>query len=648
MKKIVLQFGLMMLVSTGVYSQNGKIKTANKEYDNYAYIDAIKTYEKIADKGYKSVEVLEKLGDSYYFNGKLDQAAKWYGELFALSQDVEAEYYYRYAQSLKSVGDYEKANRMLAKFHEKNASDVRGKMYQNQTDYLEVIKRNSGRFTIDNAGINSQYSDYGSAFSGDKMVFVSARDTSGVFSKRVHTWTGESFTNMYAVTINQDGSLSQPERFAREINTRFHEATPVFTKDGNTMYFTRNNFNNGKKGKDNAKTTLLKVYRATLKDGKWTNVTELPFNSDSYSVAHPALSPDEKTLYFVSNMPGTLGQSDIFKVEIKTDGSFGTPQNLGPTINTPGRETFPFVSENNELYFASDGHLGLGGLDVFVSKPANDGTYKKVMNIGAPANSPKDDFAFLINTSTKKGFLTSNRDGGQGADDIYTFIENIPLQYACEQLLAGVVTDSETGTPLQNATVTLFDENFKVIKTITTDANGNYNFGEVDCKRKYFVKAELPAYNTREISVIIPETSGTTNLPVALDKTVKPVQTGDDLAKTFGIKIIYFDLDKWNIRPDAAVDLAKIVEVMKDYPKMKIDVRSHTDSRQTHQYNERLSDRRAKSTIAWMVKQGIDPSRLTGKGYGETQLLNKCADGVPCSEAEHQLNRRSEFIIISM
>lgn len=648
MKKIVLQFGLMMLVSTGVYSQSGKIKTANKEYDNYAYIDAIKTYEKIADKGYKSVEVLEKLGDSYYFNGKLDQAAKWYGELFALSQDVEAEYYYRYAQSLKSVGDYEKANRMLAKFHEKNASDVRGKMYQNQTDYLEVIKRNSGRFTIDNAGINSQYSDYGSAFTGDKMVFVSARDTSGVFSKRVHTWTGESFTNMYAVTINQDGSLSQPERFAREINTRFHEATPFFTKDGNTMYFTRNNFNNGKKGKDNAKTTLLKVYRATLKDGKWTNVTELPFNSDSYSVAHPALSPDEKTLYFVSNMPGTLGQSDIFKVEIKTDGSFGTPQNLGPTINTPGRETFPFVSENNELYFASDGHLGLGGLDIFVSKPTNDGTYKKVMNIGAPANSPKDDFAFLINPSTKKGFLTSNRDGGQGADDIYTFIENIPLQYACEQLLAGVVTDSETGAPLQNATVTLFDENFKVLKTITTDANGNYNFGEVDCKHKYFVKAELPEYNTREISVIIPEVSGTTNLPVALDKTVKPVQTGDDLAKTFGIKIIYFDLDKWNIRPDAAVDLAKIVEVMKDYPKMKIDVRSHTDSRQTHQYNERLSDRRAKSTIAWMVKQGIDPSRLTGKGYGETQLLNKCADGVPCSEAEHQLNRRSEFIIISM
>lgn len=648
MKKIVLQLGLLLLLSTSVYSQKGKIVSANKEYDNYAYVDAIKTYEKIADKGYKSVEVLQKLGDSYYFNGKLESAAKWYGELFAMSKEVDAEYYYRYSQSLKSIGEYEKANQMLARFNEKNANDVRGKEYKNQTDYLEIIKQNSGRYTIDNAGINTQYSDYGSSFFENKVIFTSARDTSGVFSKRVHTWTGESFTNLYAVTLNEDGSVTNPERFAKEINTRFHEATPVFTKDGKTMYFTRNNYNNGKKGKDSQKTTLLKIYRATLKDGKWTAVTELPFNSNSYSTAHPALSPDDKTLYFASNMPGTLGQSDIFKVAIKEDGSFGTPENLGTTINTPGRETFPFVSADNELYFASDGHLGLGGLDIFVSRLSKEGTFKTVQNIGAPVNSPKDDFSFLINTTTKKGFLSSNREGGQGTDDIYKFTENQPLQYACEQLLAGIVTDTDTAAPLRNATVTLFDENFKVVKTVTTDAAGNYNFGTVDCQRKYFVKAELPGYNTRELSVIIPNTSGSTNLPVALDKTVKPVQKGDDLAKTFGIRIIYFDLDKWNIRRDAAVDLAKIVEVMKENPKMKIDVRSHTDSRQTHEYNERLSDRRARSTIAWMVKQGIEASRLTGKGYGETQLLNKCADGISCSEEEHQLNRRSEFIIVDM
>lgn len=648
MKKIVLQLGLLLLLSTSVYSQKGKIVSANKEYDNYAYVDAIKTYEKIADKGYKSVEVLQKLGDSYYFNGKLESAAKWYGELFAMSKEVDAEYYYRYSQSLKSIGEYEKANQMLARFNEKNANDVRGKEYKNQTDYLEIIKQNSGRYTIDNAGINTQYSDYGSSFFENKVIFTSARDTSGVFSKRVHTWTGESFTNLYAVTLNEDGSVTNPERFAKEISTRFHEATPVFTKDGKTMYFTRNNYNNGKKGKDSQKTTLLKIYRATLKDGKWTAVTELPFNSNSYSTAHPALSPDDKTLYFASNMPGTLGQSDIFKVAIKEDGSFGTPENLGTTINTPGRETFPFVSADNELYFASDGHLGLGGLDIFVSRLSKEGTFKTVQNIGAPVNSPKDDFSFLINTTTKKGFLSSNREGGQGTDDIYKFTENQPLQYACEQLLAGIVTDTDTAAPLHNATVTLFDENFKVVKTVTTDVVGNYNFGTVDCQRKYFVKAELPGYNTRELSVIIPNTSGSTNLPVALDKTVKPVQKGDDLAKTFGIRIIYFDLDKWNIRRDAAVDLAKIVEVMKENPKMRIDVRSHTDSRQTHEYNERLSDRRARSTIAWMVKQGIEASRLTGKGYGETQLLNKCADGISCSEEEHQLNRRSEFIIVDM
>lgn len=648
MKKILLLLGLILLVSTGVYPQRGKLKTANKEFNDYAYIDAIKTYEKIANKGYKSVEVLEKLGDSYYFNGKLDQSAKWYGELLALSPNVEPEYYYRYSQSLKSIGEYEKANQMLAEFHKKNAGDVRGKMYQNQKDYLEIIKRNSGRYTIENAEINSPFSDYGSAVVGDKMIFVSSRDTSRVFSKRTHTWTGEAFTNMYAVTVNPDGSLSKPERFAREIATRFHEASPVFTKDGKTMYFTRNNFNNGKKGKSSDKVIMLKIYRASLKDGKWTNVIELPFNSDSYSVAHPTLSSDEKTLYFASNMPGTLGQSDIFKVQIKDDGTFGVPQNLGPTINTPGKETFPFVSEKDELYFTSDGHLGLGGLDIFVAKLSDDGTYKNVMNIGAPGNSPKDDFAFQINSITKKGFLSSNRDGGKGKDDIYTFIEDKPLQFGCEQILAGVVTDSETGVTLQNVKLTLFDYNFKKLRETTSDANGNYKFGQVDCQQKYFVKAERMQYNTREISVIIPDISGTTNLPVELDETIKPAQAGDDLAKKFGIKIIYFDLDKWNIRPDAAVDLAKIVEVMKEYPKMRIDVRSHTDSRQTYQYNLRLSDKRAKSTIDWMVNQGIERARLTGRGYGETQLLNRCSDGVSCSEAEHQLNRRSEFVIMGM
>lgn len=636
----------LSIICISGYSQKSTVASADKEYEKYAYVDAIKTYERVAEKGYKSQDMLQKLGNSYYFNADLANAAKWYGELFALTQDVDAEYFYRYSQALKGIGDYSKANEMLERFNQKSGTDARGKLYEERKNYLEDIKMNSGRYKVENAGINSKYSDYGSAFFGDKMVFTSARDT-GNFSKRQHSWTNQYFTNMYVSDLSADGALSAPQKFSKKIDTKFHEATPAFTKDGKTMYFTRNNYNDGKKGKSSDKVTLLKIYKATLEGEKWTNVTELPFNNNNYSVAHPALSPDGKTLYFASDMPGTLGQSDIFKVSINADGSFGTPENVGPTINTPGRESFPFVSDENELYFASDGQLGLGGFDVFVSKIEKDGSLKEVKNIGEPVNSKTDDFGFAINAK-RIGFFSSNRDGGDGNDDIYKFIETKKLEFTCEQLLSGIVTDLETGAILANAKVTLFDEKFNKLKETTADAAGKYSFEDVECGKAYYVRAEKPEYVTKEAKVTLAKESGETDFPIALEKTVKKVKVGDDLAKTFGIKIIYFDLDKWNIRPDAATDLAKIVDVMREYPNMKVDVRSHTDSRQTHQYNERLSDRRAKSTVAWMIQDGIKASRLTGKGYGETQLVNKCADGVPCSEEEHQLNRRSEFIITEL
>lgn len=634
------------IVSLSGYSQEVAVKKGDKKYEKYAYIDAIKTYERVAEKGYKSPEMLQKLGNSYYFNADLANAAKWYGELFAITEDVDAEYFYRYSQSLKSIGEYDKANQMLEKFNQKSGVDSRAKLYVSQKNYLEQIKKNSGRYKLENAGINTEYSDYGSTFYGEKIVFASARDT-GNFSKRKHTWTNQYFTNMYVSDLSADGALSAPQKFAKSMNTKFHESTPAFSKDGKTMYFTRNNYLDGKKGKSADKVTFLKTYRATLDGDKWTNVIELPFNNNDYSVAHPALSPDGKTLYFASDMPGTLGSSDLFKVEIKADGSFGTPVNLGPKINTPGRETFPFVSDDNEIYFASDGHPGLGGLDVFVTKIEGDG-YSEIQNIGEPANTKQDDFGFLINTKTKMGFISSNREGGNGNDDIYKFLETKPLVFTCKQLLSGIVTDEETGAILAGAKVTLFDEKFNKIKETASDASGNYTFEEVECDRNYYVRAEKSEYVTKEQKIFIPKESGKTDLPIALEKLVKQVKVGDDLAKTFGIKIIYFDLDKWNIRPDAATDLAKIVDVLQEYPTMKVDVRSHTDSRQTHKYNEKLSDRRAKSTVAWMVQDGINTSRLTGKGYGETQLVNKCADGVECSEEEHQMNRRSEFIIIAL
>jgi len=647
MKNKIIYLILLAITTVNIHSQGVKVKKADKEYDKYAYIDAIKTYERVFEKGYKSADMLQKLGNSYYFSGNLEKAAKWYGELFAFTQDVDAEYYYRYAQSLRGIKDYAKADEMMVKFNAKNTTDTRGQLYAKQKDYLAEIKKNSGRYNIENAGINSEYSDYGSAFYLKQVVFTSARDT-GNFSKKKHSWTGENFTNLYIADMSNEGALSNPDKYGKKLNSKFHESTPVFTKDGKTVYFTRNNFNNGKRGKDDNKVTLLKIYKATLEDSTWKNITELPFNSDNYSVAHPSLSSDEKRLYFSSNMTGTLGESDIFKVKINEDGSFGTPENLGASINTEGRESFPFISAKNELYFASDGHPGLGGLDIFISKMEKDGTFKDVQNVGEPANCTKDDFGLIIDTTTKLGFLTSNREGGVGKDDIYKFLETKEIEFSCDQVLSGLVTDIETGVNLANTKVTIFDDKFIKLKEVVSDKDGKYNFGTIECGKKYYVRAELANYNTKETPIIIAKETGKTELPIELDKAVKKLGVGDDLAKAFGIKIIYFDLDKSEIRPDAAIDLAKIVDVMKEYPNMKVDVRSHTDSRQTFKYNELLSDRRAKSTVTWMIKDGIVNDRLTGKGYGETQLINKCADKVKCSEEEHQLNRRSEFIITAL
>ncbi|UWY27796.1 OmpA family protein [Flavobacterium sp. TR2] len=628
------------------YAQQSKINNADKKYDGYAYIDAIKTYEKVAAKGYKSEDMFKKLGNAYYFNSDFQNAAKWYGELFAMNTNVEPEYYFRYAQSLKSTGDTDKANKLLEEFNAVSKNDSRGKLYKEDANYLDQIKANSGRYKIDNAGINSKYSDYGSFVYNNKIYFASARDT-GNFTQRKHKWTGEYFTNIYNADLDPStGNASKVNKFKSAINTKFHEASPVFTKDGKTVYFTRNNYIDGKKGKDDNKITLIKLYKAELgADGKWTNIAELPFNSDNYSTAHPALSPDEKTLYFASDMPGTIGQSDLYKVSINPNGGYGTPENLGNTINTEGKETYPYLTSENEIYFASDGHPGLGGLDVFVANIDNNGKISNIQNVGADVNSPKDDFAYIIDPETRRGFFTSNKDGGQGSDDIYTFLETRRLK--CIQELYGTITDADTGVALPGAKVTLYDSQMNLKNSAVADASGNYSFS-VECGKTYYVRAEKPDYTTKELSVTIDKTSGKTSLPIALEKSTCKVTVGDDLGKCFGIKMIYFDLDKSNIRTEAALDLEKILAVMNDYPTMKLDIRSHTDSRASNQYNEALSDRRAKSTIQWLVKNGIAPNRLTGRGYGETELVNKCSDGVPCTEEEHQANRRSEFIITAL
>jgi outer membrane protein OmpA-like peptidoglycan-associated protein len=641
---IILYLSIVSVFSFDCYSQKSKLASADKKYENYSYIDAIKTYERVAEKGYKSVDMFQKLGNSYYFNADLEQSAKWYGELFAMTSEVQPVYYFRYSQSLRAIDENNKADEMLKKFSTLSGDDSRGDLFLNNVNYLDAIKNNSGRYTVENAGINSKYSDYGTAVTLNKIVFTSARDT-GSLGQRKHTWTDQHFTDLYVADLDEEMNPGVVDKFDKTVQSKFHEATPTFTKDGKTMYFTRNNYLEGKKGKNANNVTLIKIYKATLENDQWVNITELAFDSDNYSTAHPSLSPDEKTLYFASDMPGTLGQSDLFKVEINEDGTFGTPMNLGSTINTEGRESFPFVNDENEIYFASDGRPGMGGLDIFVSKINEDGTFNKVENVGSDVNSSKDDFGYWIDTKSRKGFFTSNRDGGQGYDDIYKFLELKKL--TCEQELYGKVTDLDTKQALPGAKVSLFDNRFNSIAEVMSDSNGDYSF-EVECGKTYNVRAEKVDYTTTEEKITSGKANGKTELNIALEKEQCKVAVGDDLGICFGIKMIYFDLDKSNIRKEAAFDLEKILDVLIQYPTMKLDIRSHTDSRASFKYNEDLSDRRAKSTISWLVKNGVTPDRLTGKGYGETQLVNKCSDDVDCTEAEHQMNRRSEFIITAL
>ncbi|WP_276378668.1 OmpA family protein [Flavobacterium sp. H4147] len=666
MKKL-LYFFLFFCFFFNANAQTASIESADKKYDSYAYADAINAYEKLVKKGVKEERIFQRLGNSYYFIGELKQALVYYKELFNINENQEAEYLYKYAQCLKADGNYTRADEALDKFSQKAPQDSRAILFLKNKSYLEDIKGNSGRFDIADAGVNSADSDYGSTILDNKLVFTSARDTGSIVKKNFK-WTNKAISTLYTVKLNNDGSIDEPVFFhKRNLEVNLNQSTPVFTKDGKTMYFTRNNSVNGKRRQNENKITFLKLYKATFIDGEWKDIQELPFNSDEYSVAHPALSTDEKILYFASDMPGTLGLSDLFKVNILADGTYSTPENLGSEINTEGRETFPFISEENELYFATDGRPGLGGLDIYVSKISKEGTFEEVQNVGEPINSKQDDFAFMINSKNRNGFFSSNRDGGHGLDDVYRFTENRRL--ICEQQVSGTVTDQETGETLANVTLVLFDEAGKVTPVeAKTDANGNYIFLNVKCGKKYFIRSSKDEYLPKEVSFAVKKSTGSVVMPIALEKkpkpivkampvvikanSIKPVKVnitiGTDLAKLLNIPMNFFDLGKATIRKDSEPKLQKMVDMLKQYPTIKVDIRSHTDSRSSTESNQILSDKRAQSTKDWLISKGIDAGRLTAKGYGETQLVNKCADGVKCTEKEHQQNRRSEFIIVSM
>jgi len=622
---------LFILSGSAVFAQK---KLADKFYDNYGYAKAIELYEQVVEKGDSSVYVLTRLGDCYYNNANSQKAAFWYGEALEKDKKIDAEYLYKYIQSLRSIGDYEKANQWLGEFKAMQQGDSRVKGYDpDQVDYYSELTAPSDMVVdVKNEDFNSQYSDFGAYIADGKIYFASARNT----SNKIYKWTNEPFLDLYVGTVSQD-SISQVDlvNFDKRQRADVHTGTVCITNDGTTMYFTKDNVSRGNKlDFDDEGTSHLKLYKASLVDGQWADVEELPFNDDQFSNGNPALSPDNKTLFFVSDREGGFGQTDIYKVAINDDGSFGEPENLGAAVNTAGREMFPFVSKNKTLYFSSDGYLNLGLLDIYSSNILY-GDESDPVNLGAPYNSGYDDFAYMVDSDSKEGYFSSNRPGGKGNDDIYSF-----SAYPCKELVQGTVRDLKTNLVLPMANVRLVDQSGKVVQQVTTDASGQYTL-EADCNKKFVVIASKSDYREEQKPV---NTSSENRKSNTLDFNLEPLIVENQIV----LNPIFFDFDKANIRTDAQYELENIVDVMRNNPNMVIKIESHTDSRGSDKYNMKLSDRRAKATKDYILSRGIDPGRIQSAiGYGETQLLNKCSNGVKCSKEEHQLNRRSYFYIVN-
>lgn len=637
------QLALLLLLPMGFFAQEKIIKKADKKFDSEAYVSAIQIYERLANKGMGSEQIYEKLGDANYFNANYVQAEQWYTKRYELKGTFPKEFLYRYAQSLKSAGKTDQAKQIMVQYAKENPSQLRTKS-QIQTKAQESIKKGSDVFSIANLNTNSKYSDYSSSIKGDTLLFASARPKA--VGNQIYARTGQSYTNLYYAVKRDDGSYSKTALYSKNTFSIFHEASPVFTQDGKTMYYTQNELkeNNQKRVVDDGR---YKIYKSVYKNGKWNSLgVQDIYAQDPVRVAHPALSPDGKTLYFVSDARGSFGQSDLFKVTINEDGSYTAPENLGTNINTEGRESYPFVTTDNILLFASDGHQGMGGFDIF----AVDLNQKDALpvHLTSPINSPFDDFGMYWNRNTNQGVFTSNRPGGQGDDDLYEFTNNAlqPFAFEYNTRIFGNLTDKNTNQPLVG-TVVLYDTFGREVNKYQTNESGAFVFEKINPNQTYRLQANAATYTPNETMVSVAIYDKETEANIALDQDSYKIQQGLDLAKALSLRHIYFDLDKSNIRKDARVELEKIVEVLNQFPSLKIEIGSHTDSRQSKSYNQALSQRRAKSTLDYLVQRGINKNRLTAKGYGETQLINQCADGVKCSEAEHQLNRRSTFVIIN-
>lgn len=621
MKKLV--YTLSFVIACGMVSAQTKdTKAADKLFDRYEYTEAANEYLKLADKGKADAYVNKQLAECYYnvFNSK--EAVTWYAKV--VQEPQEAETYYKYAQMLKAEGKYAEADKQMEKFASLAPKDQRAITFKANKNYLSDLKGQTKLFDIQSSDISSDKSDFGAVLASDNtLYFTSARNT----SRKTHGWNDEPYLDLYKATYNANGTISEATEID-ELNTKWHDGPLTITADGNTVYFASESFNEGQFEKEKATYQRLKkgkiyLYKATKEGEKWTNKKPLPFNDATYSVRNPSISKDGKTLYFSSDMPGGIGGEDIWKVSVNGD-EYGTPENLGTLVNTEGNESFPFIADDNVLYFSSDSKQGFGGLDVYkVDLNKKD----KAVNLGAPVNGEKDDFSFAYNKAKKVAFFSSNRTG---VDNIYIATP------VCGVNGLVIVKNAKTGAALEGATIMALDDKNTTVATKTSAMDGKSSFTLL-CEKAYSFQASKSGFDPA-VATLNPTEGGNAIVEVLLEP-IKPIITETEVI----LQPIFFEFDKSNITAQGAEELDKLVEVMNEHPEMVIFVKSHTDSRGSDKYNLNLSDRRAKATVQYVISKGVSKERITGQGFGETEPKVDCKK---CTDEQYAQNRRSEFMIV--
>ncbi|WP_340932650.1 OmpA family protein [Polaribacter marinaquae] len=623
----------LLLVSGFIYGQQEREVRANSKYNSMSYTEAIALYKGLVADGYGSPELFENLGNSYYLQSNYALARASYDSLFKRTRDVSKSTYYRYINVLRSEKEDKKADKLYATLLKKYPQEkIEDKLKNRIFLSPEVLVVSS--VTLKNSKINSPYSDYKVSYLGeDKIVYSSSKETKSFLSTK-SIWNNEAYTNLYESRFDGDSLIGEVSKLKGRINRFYNESSAVFTKDGKTMYFTRNNHLANQVKTDSLENVLLKIYKARYNGKRWVDIEELPFNSNQYNCAHPALSPDEDYLYFSSDMPGTKGESDLYRVSI-SDNTYGTPENLGAQINTLGRDTFPFITSENVLIFSSDYRKGQGGLDLYYTDLKS--TNKRVYTFSAPINSTSDDFGLVYKVSEGTGFISSNRkEDNVGSDDIY---ELSGLTIPKLENLTVMIKSKKGSDVIGNTSVTLSNENNSILGTIVA-INNELSLKDLDPSKTYRLEVNNENYQPYASSL---QFKGTNTTTIYLtEKAVPPAAV--DLQDLLKLENIYFDFDKHAIRSDAAIELAKIVEILNRYPVINLEILGHTDLRGPALYNERLSLQRATSVKQWLVDRGISSDRITTIGYGEKQPINDCERN-KCTKEQHGQNRRTEFLI---